>query len=128
MLFLSIKIGPRITAVHADEPIEKQLEVRNGPVPIDRPDECPGVCTRETAVKIQVPKQVRLMIAMRSVAIAGPDAQRHGRRYAGVARLDLRPAVLITQVLKIDLPSERQTGGHPVHEGASLGIKSRTTV
>lgn len=68
------------------------------------------------------------MIAIRSVAIAGSNAQSHGRGNAGIARLNFRLAVFITQVLKIDLPSKRQTGGHAVHEGASLGIESRATV
>ena len=68
------------------------------------------------------------MIAIRSVAIAGPNAQRHGRGNAGVARLNFRLAVFITQVLKIDLPSKRQTGGHAVHESASFGIETRTTL
>jgi hypothetical protein len=34
----------------------------------------------------------------------------------------------ITQVLKIDLPSKRQTGGHAMHESASFGIETRTTL
>lgn len=99
------QVGQRIPAIHADEPTEEQLEIRGGPVPIDRPDERPGVSAGETTLKIQVPKKVRVMIAMWSVAVAGPDAQRHGRGNAGVARLNLRLAVFITRVLKMDLPS-----------------------
>ena len=68
------------------------------------------------------------MIAMWPAAIAGPDAQRHGRGNAGVARLDLRYAMLITQILEIDLPSEGQSRGHALHEGASFGIDARTTL
>jgi hypothetical protein len=34
--------------------------------------------------------------------------------------------VFITQALKIDLPSKRQTGGHAVHESASFAIETRT--
>jgi hypothetical protein len=68
------------------------------------------------------------MIAVRSIAIARPDAQRHGRGNAGIAWLDLGFAMLVAQVLKIDLPSERQTGGHAVHKSASLGIETWTTL
>jgi hypothetical protein len=34
--------------------------------------------------------------------------------------LDLRLAVLIAQILEIDLPSERERRSQAVHEGASL--------
>jgi hypothetical protein len=46
------------------------------------------------------------MIAMRPVAIAGPDAQRHRRGNAGVEGLDFRLPMLIAKILEIDLPSE----------------------
>ena len=54
-----------------------------------------GVGSRQGGVEVQVPKKVGLVIAMRPVAIAGPDAERHGRGNAGIARLDLWLAVLV---------------------------------
>ena len=78
-VFLVDQIRPRIPAADANKPIEKKLEVRGEPVPIDRPDERPGVSARKAGVEVQVPKKVGLMIATRPVTIAGPDAQRQPR-------------------------------------------------
>ena len=60
-----------------------------------------------------------LMIAMRSTAIAGADAECHGRGNTGIARLDLWLPVLVAH-LKIDLPPERQAGRHAMHEWRAL--------
>jgi hypothetical protein len=49
------------------------------------------------------------MIVMRPAAIAGPDAQRHGRGNADVAGLDFRLPMLIAKTLEIDLPSGWKT-------------------
>jgi hypothetical protein len=59
------------------------------------------------------------MIAMRPVTIAGPDAQRHGRGNAGVAWLDLGLAMLIAQILYIELLPEWQRVG--VHRADQFG-------
>src|SRR6201995_1692866 len=86
---LGDQIRSRISAVHADKPIKQPLEVRGGHVPIDRPYKRPRVGSRQAGVEVQVPKKVGLVIAMRPVAIAGPDAECHGRGKAGIARLDI---------------------------------------
>lgn len=49
---------------------------------------------------------------MRSVTIAGPDAEGHGRRNTSDARLDLWLAVLVAKIFQIDLSPQGKPSGH----------------
>ena len=56
------------------------------------------------------------MVAVGPLAAAWPNALRHRRRYARIVRLDLRLAVLISEIFEMDLPPERQARSHPLHQ------------
>ncbi len=118
----------RVAAVHAHQPVEHQLQVAGRSIPMDRPDDRPGVGEVEPRVQIEVPHQVGLDAAVLLVAVAGPHAKRHRGRDTGVAALDLGPGVDIAEILVIDLPLLRQALGHAQHEGARLGVDAGTVV
>jgi|ERR1700722_2137452 hypothetical protein len=94
---LADQIRSRIAAAHADKPIEQQLEVRGGPVPIDRPYKRPRRRLAPGGRRGQGPKEGRA--GDRYAARSNCRAERDGRGSAGIARLDLWLAVLVAQIL-----------------------------
>jgi hypothetical protein len=70
-----------------------------GPYQLIGPMKAHASAQARRAYKSRVPQKVGLMIAMGPIAIAGPDAQRHGRGNAGVAWLYIGLAMLIAQNL-----------------------------
>jgi hypothetical protein len=99
VLFLPIKSGRGLPPFMQTRRSNSSLKFEMDPYQLIGPINAHGVGSRQAGVEVQVPKKVGLVIAMRPVAIAGPDAERDGRGNAGIARLDLWLAVLVAQIL-----------------------------
>src|SRR4030095_13718000 len=127
-VLVSDQVLPRVASIHADQPVEHRLQVAGGIVPVDRPDDGPGVRQVEAGIEVEVPHEVGLVPAALLVTVAGPDAERRRGGDAAVAGPDLLPVPDVPKVLEVDLPFLGEPVGHAEHEGPGLGVDPRAVV